>query len=268
MGQHTTVMMKPANLVLDLLRTYGRKGTCVRGLMDTARMFKITDNAMRVTLSRLVGRGLIEKVSRGHYRLAEGSDPINDFVEEWRLGERRRRNWQEHRFLIAHSGTLREKDTWVLHATGFREFRAGLWLRPDNLIRQGDTLQAWLRNLGLSDGCLMAEKAELGSDDEQRLVASYDIEALNRQYLALTRSLETSADRLSSLPGAAAMKESFTLGGRALQVLAKDPCLPTEIQNPAGRRRLWQIMLDYDELGRRVWADTPDTLPADMTGYA
>ena len=85
--------MKPGNFILDLLRTYGQKGTSARNIMHAAGMFSFTDNAIRVTLSRLASRGLIEKVTRGHYRLAPGSDPVNDFVEEWRLGETRRRAW-------------------------------------------------------------------------------------------------------------------------------------------------------------------------------
>ena len=64
------------------------------------------------------------------------------------------------------------------------------------------------------------------------------------------------------------MKESFTLGGKALQLLAKDPYLPEEVQEPSTREELWQLMMDYDEQGRGVWTDKPATMPADMTSYA
>ncbi len=261
--------MKPANLVLDLLRTYGRKGTDVRGLMETADMFGISENAMRVTLSRLTHRGLIEKVSRGRYRLAEVSDPINDFVEEWRLGEQRRRPWQPDHFVIAQNTALDEKDRWVLHATGFRESNSGLWLRPDNLARRGAHLRTWLHGLGLSVRCLLAENALLCETDANHfLKASYDTSLLDARYQELTGLLEQSAKRLGKLPKQAAMKESFNLGGKALQLLAKDPYLPEEVQAPVARRQLWQIMLDYDDLGRGVWTDKPATMPADITSYA
>jgi len=260
--------MKPANLILDLLRTYGRKGTGVQGLMETAGMFQVSENVMRVTLSRLASRGLIEKVSRGHYRLAEGSDPINDFVEEWRLGERRRRPWQDGHFLIAHCQEPSGKDEWVLTATGFRISDSGLWMRPDNLVRQGDELRTWLSGLGLSSEHLVIEGASLARKDSDRFFKSYDPAGLNRQYRELARALKKSAERLTSLPRAVAMKESFTLGGKALQVLAKDPYLPEEVQAPSAREELWQLMVDYDEQGRGVWTDKPATMPADMTSYA
>lgn len=260
--------MKPANLILDLLRTYGRKGTAVQVLMETAGMFQVSENVMRVTLSRLASRGLIEKVSRGHYRLAEGSDPINDFVEEWRLGERRRRPWQVNHFLIAHCQVSTDKDEWVLTATGFRRAGIGLWMRPDNLVRRGDELRNWLIGLGLSGESLIAEGARLGKKDSETFLQCYETSGLNKQYRELVRALKKSAARLTSLPKAAAMKESFTLGGKALQLLAKDPYLPEEVQEPSTREELWQLMMDYDEQGRGVWTDKPATMPADMTSYA
>lgn len=259
--------MKPANLVLDLLRTYGKKGTTVQSLMLTASMFQISENAMRVTLSRLTQRGLIEKVSRGLYRLAGGSDPVNDFVEEWRKGESRRRAWQQNRFLIAQSNRFNEKDLWILRATGFRERTSGLWLRPDNLSRQGEALRQWLTGLGLSKH-LLAENAELNKQDSDQVFRCYEIELLNASYRQQTEELTKSRDRLLSLPSDAAMIESFSIGGKTLQLLAKDPYLPEEIQASAEREQLWQIMLEYDELGRSVWRDKPMSLPADRTSYA
>ena len=260
--------MKPANLILDLLRTYGRKGTGVSSLMESAELFQVSENAMRVTLSRLASRGLIEKVSRGHYRLAEGSDPINDFVEEWRLGEKRRRPWQVNHFLLVHCPAETEKDSWVLNATGFRASSPNVWMRPDNLSRRGDELRSWLTGMGLSDSSLIAEGAGLSEKDANAFLQFYNIKRLDKQYQALIDTLNKSAKRLESLPKAAAMKESFNLGGKALQLLAKDPYLPEEVQSPSLRQELWQMMLEYDEQGRGVWTDKPATMPADMTSYA
>ncbi|MBT3832436.1 MAG: PaaX family transcriptional regulator, partial [Gammaproteobacteria bacterium] len=70
--------MKPGNFILDLLRTYGQKGTSAQNLMSSSRMFNFSENLIRVTLSRLAARGLIENFERGHYRLAELSDPITE----------------------------------------------------------------------------------------------------------------------------------------------------------------------------------------------
>ena len=79
--------MKPANLILSLLRTYQHQGTSVKNIMDTGAMFGFNQNMMRVNLSRLVTRGLVVNTGRGHYRICEVADPVNQFVENWRAGE-------------------------------------------------------------------------------------------------------------------------------------------------------------------------------------
>ena len=81
--------MKPSAIILDLLRTYTHRGTAVKNIMATGAMFDFSENVMRVNLSRLVTKGTVENFKRGHYRLTNRTDPVNDFVEAWRLGESR-----------------------------------------------------------------------------------------------------------------------------------------------------------------------------------
>ena len=77
--------------------------------------------------------------------------------------------------------------------------------------------------------------------------------------------LKESFARLTVIPSDAAQKESFYLGGSAIQVLALDPLLPEEIQPGDDRRSLWTLMLEYDQVGRAIWLDksgeSPITLP-------
>ena len=63
------------------------------------------------------------------------------------------------------------------------------------------------------------------------------------------------------------MIESFTLGGEALHLLAKDPYLPAELQDPGIRERLWQTMLRYDELGRSIWSPAQGSMPTSITSF-
>lgn len=259
--------MKPANFILDLLRTYGDKGTSARNLMAAASLFSFGDNVMRVTLSRLTGRGMIEKVSRGHYRLAPGSDPIKDFVEEWRLGEQRIRDWSEN-YLTVYTEVPSDRQTWVLVATGFRQMGQHLWARPDNLRRQGESLYQWLIQLGVSDTAVLLENAFLDMRSVEKLAVQYDKTVMQKQYQSLNEQLKKSAARLDKLPKKQAMIESFSLGGKALQLLAKDPYLPEEMMPNGERLRLWQNMIDYDELGRNAWSGKPGSLPSESLRYA
>ncbi len=259
--------MKPAKLVLDLLRTYERNGTSVKNLMSTASLFSINENLMRVTLSRLAARGLIERVSRGHYRLTNASDPISEFVEEWRLGEQRRRPWQG-RYLLAQATKYQHKDTWIMNITGFRPLNPGLWARPDNLRRQGDELIEWLTGLGLEASVVVVSDASLTNRDAGQLMDQYELRHLELRLKRLRNKLESSLTRLATLPQKTAMKQSFYLGGEALELLAKDPYLPEEIQNPDERQQLWQTMINYDAAGRLAWSESPTTMPAPITTYA
>ncbi|MCH7744410.1 MAG: PaaX family transcriptional regulator, partial [Proteobacteria bacterium] len=52
--------MKPSGVILDLLRTYQQQGTSARNIMATGKMFGFNENAMRVNLSRLASRQIIE----------------------------------------------------------------------------------------------------------------------------------------------------------------------------------------------------------------
>ena len=259
--------MKPGNFILDLLRTYGQKGTSAQNLMSSSRMFNFSENLIRVTLSRLVARGLIENFERGHYRLAELSDPITEFIEEWRLGESRRRAWEEGSFLMVQSAQPTDKEKWLLTSTGFRQLRAGLWLRPDNLRRTGTLLVGWLNALGLSDEPIVGERLMLQKKDYRSLVDDYRINKLDQLYLDFVSRLESSTDNLQKKPTDLAMIESFTLGGEALHLLAKDPYLPAELQDPRNRERLWQTMLRYDELGRNIWSPAQGSMPTSITSF-
>ncbi len=88
----------------------------------------------------------------------------------------------------------------------------------------------------------------------------------------MTRQLGTSLARLAELPKDQGMRESFNLGGTAIQVLAKDPLLPEQIQDRAPRERLCSLMLLYDKTGRDVWAgkdrNIPDATPISQTEIA
>lgn len=260
--------MKPANIILDLLRTYRHRGTSARNILSTAEMFGVTQNLTRVTLSRLVNRGLVENVSRGHYRLATVSDPVSSFIEEWQRGEARCRKWTTGTYLVAHICEPSEKDLWILAATGFLPIRPALWARPDNLVRSRKLLTEWLLELGLSHQSLLMHNAQLDAKEQKNLISAYQIDKLKAGYRAMNNRLAKSAMTLTSRSKPEAMSESFQLGGEAIQLLAKDPYLPKPLIHTDERIALWRAMMEYDRLGRGIWADSPTMMPAALAGSA
>jgi len=157
--------VKPANIILDLLRTYAERGTSVANIMATGAMFDFNDNRMRVGLSRLVAKQTIENFSRGFYRLSNTTDPFNTFIERWRLGESRILPW-DHRWLLVHRSrdaapTTQAKSEWALTNHGFREAIKDCWIRPDNTALDLDELEHQLHHLGLEHEAMLASAAKL-----------------------------------------------------------------------------------------------------------
>lgn len=254
--------MKPANIILDLLRTYADRGTSVRNIMATGAMFGCTENQMRVNLSRLAARQMIENFSRGCYRLKGATDPLNEFIEDWRLGEARVRPWQ-NTWLLAFAAAdpaaalpaANDRRHWALNSHGFRAVAPHCWIRPDNLALSHDDLEQRLQQLGMGAATAIASNAHINPQWQSQWRAQFSSQDLLQRYQQVLAALTQSLQGLRKLPRPAAMKETFHLGGQAIQLLAKDPLLPAEMLDTSARAALWQLMLDYDRLGRDIWAD-------------
>ncbi|MFT7131465.1 MAG: phenylacetic acid degradation operon negative regulatory protein [Cyclobacteriaceae bacterium] len=249
--------VKPANIILDLLRTYAERGTSVANIMATGAMFGFSDNRMRVGLSRLVAKQTIVNFSRGFYRLSKTADPFNTFIERWRLGESRIVPW-DHRWLLVHRSrdaapTTNAKSEWVLANHGFREAIKDCWIRPDNIALGLDELEHQLHHLGLEHEAMLASAAKLKPRWQHRWLTQVAPEQLIKRYQAMSRRLTLSLAELPNLTRAAAMKSSFQLGGQGIEMLATDPLLPAEMLDTEPRVSLTQLMLDYDLIGREIW---------------
>ncbi|MEE4360096.1 MAG: hypothetical protein V2I63_01080 [Pseudomonadales bacterium] len=253
---------KPAEVLLDLLRSVGRRGYRVRFLVETGALFGFTENQVRVTLSRLCARGLVETPERGRYRLAQRTSAVNAFVERWREGESLTRPWAPGCWRFAHlEAPPCAADRWALDALGFREARSGLWVRPDNLSLAPAALRRLGRSLGLSEDTLFVAGRPDGDPVPPAWRALWQPEARVAAQRALLDRLRASAARLPGLDQAEARLETFRIGGEAIHSLAKDPLLPPELIDTRARIDLREAMLAYDALGRAIWAQR-DLTPA------
>lgn len=249
---------RPSDVILDMLRSARSRRRSVQSLIAAGSLFGLTENTMRVTLSRLMARGTIESPARGLYRLSNQTDALNDFVERWRLGETRVRPWTSGDWLLAHRVPAgRPEDSgpglWALDALGFREVQTNLFVRPDNLSQN----LTGLRELALSIG--LAESTLLMTGRPEQAIADnwpqlWHRSQLNRDYESALVRIEESITRLPGLSLDAACLECFSIGGEMIHRLAKDPLLPEQFVNTCARARLWQRMLDYDALGKDIWA--------------
>jgi phenylacetic acid degradation operon negative regulatory protein len=249
----------PKSLLLDLLRVTPRP-VAVRQLVAVGALFGLEANAVRVALTRLVGRGLLASDERGSYRLAAEADPVGSWADGWRLGERRLRPWAGAWLCLWHprggERGARARSHRALGRIGFREGRDGMWVRPDNLRARAPAVEAQLRELGLMAGAVLFVGQDMPGDVVAGWVESlWPIEETAGSQRRALRDIERSRARLDRLTGGEALVESFLCGGAAIRALARDPLLPDEIAPGRDRRALGDAMRDYDRRGRAIWKD-------------
>lgn len=249
----------PRSLILDLLSTLSTGTMPVAALVEAAALFELAPGTIRVALARLLAAGRVERDERGCYRLGAAAAPVQSRVRGWRGLDGRSVPWDGswwavHDAGVGRKGPAARRHERALRLLGFRRLRPGLCVRPANLREGTSGLREELRALGLADSALLFSLRELDADTDARARALYQPEKLRAGYRAALAELEASTARVAELPEAEAMRESFLLGGRAIQLLAQDPVLPVEILDPRERDALVRAMRDYDRRGRSCWA--------------
>lgn len=258
----TQVPPNPKSLVLDLLSTLRGRAMPVRALVASGDVFGLTGESMRVALTRLVERGLVERAGPGSYRLSRSAEPVQSQVASWtRVEERITSGWDGH-WVGVHSGALgrtgrpelrrRERAFRLL---GLRELADDLWIRPNNLAGGVGFVRERLRALGLDHAAPVFHMTELDADDEARARTLWDSAALGAGYRDTRAGLATSRRRLRALPLRQAMVESFTVGGQAIRQIVLDPLLPAPLVDTAARHALVEELKVYDRLGRERWRE-------------
>jgi len=246
----------PRAMVLDHVRVARTGEVTISALVRVGTSLGHSSNAIRVSVSRLAARGLLESVGGGRYRLGPKARALGAFVEGWREAEPRR-SWDGAWLgCWVPRGGRRRGDPLLaaLRRGGFREGLTGLWVRPDNL--SGPATRR-LAGIGLADAALLrVEPKDPALDARWR--GLWDARTLVEGYRAMLAALEASLAALPRAPTETALKETYCLGGAVIRMLATDPELPDALVDGALRRALRERMRVYDEAGRRVWAAVVD----------
>jgi len=266
--------LSPKNVTIDILRIARATPLPNQILLEVGGVFGFSNNAMRVAINRLMNRGILEKSETSHYRLSPSSDPISEFVGNWRSAEDRIKPWLRDQWLLCHlpknpDRSIRMRSIKALHLRGFRQGPDNLWIRPDNLSDNFNCLEKHLRQLGLEEQAALIASHKLNASLSLHWLALWDEPentlTYNQHFPAMTEALIISQQQLAKMPTKDAMTESFRLGSSAIHMLTKDPLLPDQLSDTKNRALLCNAMLAYDDAGRKIWRQHIEGLFHDTT---
>ena len=246
------------SLLLDLLGTHGGE-VSVAGLCRAGRVFGVGETTVRVTLTRLVAEGKIQRVRRGVY--APPSDPsvLSRRVAAWRRHGHDTVEWNGD-WVAVHDGDVHRSDKvgWRTHQralslSGFRTFGQGLELRPNN--RPGGAAEAAevLRGLGLSERAIVFQAAAFDAATQRRAAQLWDVAGMTRGLETRRAELRQSAAGMSALERDEAVRQTLLLGRDTITLILRDPALPEQLMPSAPRTRLIAEMSRYQALAYPLW---------------
>ncbi len=265
--QPSSSCLTPQRLILDLLDADPQAMAFSRRLLAAGGVFNFTSNQMRVSLSRLVSDGLLEKPSRGLYQLSERAARLRTEIQRWRHLEQQLIPWHGNWLAIAcgnlaaDSSAHFRRQQRALALRGLQRWRLGIWVRPDNLHGGLEQLVIDLQALDL-DAIQGSFRIEQADDSCQReLISLWDSLVLDKEYQQRLVQLRDANERLTNA-SPALLSETMELGSDTVRFLLMDPLLPEELVNHDNRRALVAAMVDYDAKGRKLWQQFIDALEA------
>lgn len=247
------------SLILSALST-DAQATTLKALTRIGRLFEVDAAAIRVAVGRLVRDGLLRQTERGQYAIGERGAAIRARVRGWRAAEARTRPWTGAWIIILvdHLGRtdrtrLRARER-ALKLSGFAPADEGYWARPDNLRAPAMEIVSEAIELGLDPNAIVFGAAEPLPQELPRLRNLWSAEKLAATYRAWIEEMDASLAHIAAMDVESAARESFLLGQAVIRSINLDPLLPAEMVDTRLRRRMIDLMVAYDEVGKRCWA--------------
>ena len=253
--------MKPCvkSLVLELLVAKDGAPLLVREAIVACELFGISENNVRVTLARLTIEALLEGAGRGSYQLGPQAKDISSQLFEWRSVEQHLRAWDGSYLMVACNAlgrsdrnVLRQRER-ALHMVGFAELDKDLYVRPNNIGPDTESLRRRLIELGLEPAALVFQATCFEEAQAQRIQDQWNGDLLNDSYRRTCQQLESWALRAEQLKLDAAARESFILGREAIRQIVFDPLLPEPLVNVALRNEFFVCTKRFVDHGHQIW---------------
>ena len=246
-------------LVLDLLAAKADRKMSAQDLCRAGSIMGYGESPMRVALTRLAQRGKILKLGRATYSLDSQNTRLQLDVENWRERSSWTAPWDGN-WIAAHDGAISGQDKTkfrqhqrALTLRGFRKWKPGLHLRPNNRNGGAAALRKELAELGVAAGTQLFVATEFDSKQTAEILRLWNIPGLRRDYAKMIAQLEASKLRLKKLDPASAAREALLVGRGLIGHMLRDPLLPTEMVQGIEFHELAKLIADYQDLSRKIW---------------
>lgn len=229
-------------------------------ILAAGELLDCSPNAMRVALSRLLSDGSIAQHERGQYLLGGTVADVGAHVRAWRTGFAKQVAWKG-RFVavLVHALPRRDRTSArrrdrALALAGFRAWKHGVVLRPDNLAGGRAAVASHLAKLGLDEDAPVVG-LELDDARTNEVFGLWNVAEDQARAVALEADVSAFVAKMDKRPPAKVAAESFWLGDDVVRFLARDPLLPEHVSDPGPRKALAKAMNVLDERGVAIWWD-------------
>jgi phenylacetic acid degradation operon negative regulatory protein len=249
----------PRRLLLKLLGSRSGIKMDAASAVRVGALFGITENNMRVTLTRLQAAKLLNLIDRGFYTLGQQGQTLAKEVGAWRSVEQQVGPWQgEWVGLLTHTQAKRDRKAQrvtarALKMLGMQAITNDFYLRPNNFSAGVGYVRTHLHSLGVDISAPVFKVAQLDSDMEDKARNLWPVKELEARYQQGILDIEQALGRLPELSLEDAAKESYLVGDSALQQLVFDPLLPAPLINESLRQAFRAKVQEYDQIGERIW---------------
>lgn len=249
----------PRRLLLKLFSSRDGVQMNASSAVRIGALFGISENNIRVTLTRLQSANLLQLVERGFYELGPEGKLLASQINAWPTVETSLCAWRND-WIAALTNTLGKSDRSAKRVrerafklTGMKEVSKDFYIRPNNVVGGVDEVRNRLLNLGLDKRTLVFNTSQFSLQQEEVNRSQWHSEALEKGYQTGLQEIQQSLLRLNRLSLDDAAKESYLVGDRALQQLVFDPLLPAPLVDVSLRKRYRAKVYEYDKEGAAIW---------------
>ena len=251
--------MNARDLIIDLLLGLQGREISIKQIILAARLFEISENSIRVAVTRLANEGVIEAIGRGVYQFTAKSHEWADVMLNRKQGIKPTKIWNKQ-YLAVFTGKLGRVDRTALNRReralknfGFKALEQGIYIRPDNLAITFDDLFSALKASGLEEGANICQINHFDKTTLIQIPQLWPTQMLNQNYEKYYQKIQKWLFMVNQLSLEEAAKESLLLGRQTISLLMNDPLLPSDFVNVQLRDQFAASVQQLDETGLELW---------------